>query len=170
MKSGSTWLKFGLASLLTAASTAYASTWNTFVQAYNEETALFFFDADTVIKQPDSVTLWVKYVHTKAPDSDGSWSTAQRYVIICSKRTAQSQGYSLYDKDGKFIRSSSTLGRVADIVPDSILEGIHKAVCTPDFPKNKSGDHYFPVKDNDIFSYTRRFMEFRESQKDSAPK
>lgn len=155
-------------SLLT--SHAIASTWNTFAEAYNVDSALFFFDADTVLKQGDTVTLWVKYVNTKQPDSDGSWATASRYVITCSKRTAQVMTTSLYDKDGKFIRSLNNPGQPRDIVPDSILEGVHKAVCTPDFPRNKSGDLYFPVKDNDIFQHTRSFVEYMESKKDQAPK
>ena len=154
---------------LTSSST-FASTWNTFVEAYNSETALFYFDADTVIKQSDVVTLWVKYVNTKQPDSDGSWSTASRYVLTCSKRTAQVMTASLYDKEGKFMRSLPNPERPFDISPDSILEGVHKAACTADFPRNKSGTLYFPVKDNDIYQHTRSFLEYLESKKDSAPK
>ena len=153
-----------------ASSPAVASTWNTFVEAYNAETALFFFDADTVTKQGDTVTLWVKYVNTKKADADGSWATASRYVLTCSKRTAQVLTSSLYDKDGKFMRSFPNPGQSQDIVPDSILEGVHKAACTPDFPRNKSGNLYFPVKDNDIFQHTRSFLEYLESRKDQAPK
>ena len=149
---------------------AIASNWNTFAQAYNVDSALFFFDADTVLKQGDTVTLWMKSVNTKQPDSDGSWATASRYVITCSKRTAQVMTNSLYDKDGKFISSRNTPGQPTDIIPDSILEEIHKAVCTPDFPRNKSGNLYFPVKGNDIFQYTRFFVEYIESKKDQAPK
>jgi hypothetical protein len=169
MRSIQTKSAFAMAALLASASCP-ASTWNTFTQAYNEETALFFFDADTVLKQGDSVTLWVKYVNTKAPDSDGSWATAQRYTIICSKRTAQVISSSIYDKDGKFIKSFPQTEKAVDIVPDSILEGVHQAACTADFPKNKSGKLYFSVGGNDIFQYTRRYLEYRESQKDQAPK
>jgi hypothetical protein len=147
-----------------------ASTWNTFTSAFNEETALFFFDADTVSKQGDSVALWVKYVNTKVPDSDGSWSTASRYIIVCSKRTAQILSSSIYDRDGKFMKSYPRPGKAEEIVPDSILEAIHAAACSADFPKNKSGKQYFPVSDNDIFEHTRRYLELRESQRDQAPK
>jgi hypothetical protein len=157
-----------LAALL-ASSSGLASTWNTFAEAFNEETALFFFDADTVLKQGDSVTLWVKYVNTKKPDSDGSWSTAQRTLIVCSKRTQQILSSSIYDKDGNFIRSFSEPGKVRDIAPDSIIEGIHQAACAADFPRNKSKKLYFPVDDNDIYQHTRRYLEYRESQRDKAP-
>ena len=39
---------------------AIASNWNTFAQAYNVDSALFFFDADTVLKQGDTVTVTVE--------------------------------------------------------------------------------------------------------------
>ena len=148
---------------------ANASSWNTFARAYNDE-ALFFFDADTVDKQGDTTTLWVKSVKTKAPDSDGSWSTAYRYVIVCSKRTAQPTSVSLYDREGKFMRAFPKAGAAMDILPDSILEGIHKTVCTTDFPRSKSREQYFPVRDNDIFLHTKNYMDYVESQKDNAPK
>lgn len=158
-----------LVSCIFLAMPSLASTWNTFAKAFNTESALFFFDSDTVIRQPDMVTLWVKYVNTKAPDADGSWLTAQRYVFTCSKRTAQVMTTSLYDKDGKFFKSLPNPGRATDIVPDTILEQILQAVCTSDFPKNKSRDLYFPVEDNDIVSHTKRWVEYVETLKDKAP-
>jgi hypothetical protein len=149
---------------------AVASTWNTFAKAFNTETALFFFDADTVQKQTDNVTIWIKYVNTVKPDLDGSWATAARYTLTCSKRKSQILTSSIYDKDGKFIRSYPNPGKPIDIAPDSILEEILTATCQPDFPRNKSREFYFAVKDNDIFAHTKRFMEYIESQKDAAPK
>lgn len=41
---------------------ASASTWNTFAVAFNADHALYFFDADSVVKDGDTTTLWVKYV------------------------------------------------------------------------------------------------------------
>lgn len=150
--------------------TAAASTWNTFTQAFNKDIGLWFFDADTIQKQKDTITIWIKYVNTVKADNDGSWATASRYIFTCSKRKTQVLTSSIYDKDGNFIRSYPTPGSQVDITPDSILEGIYTAVCKPDFPKNKSGELYFQVKDNDIFAHTKQFMEYLESQKDAAPK
>lgn len=154
---------------VTLMGTASASTWNTFAQAFNSETALYYFDADTVQKQGENVTLWVKYVKTVVPDKDGSWSTASKYVITCGKRKAQVLTSSIYDKNTKFIKTYSTPEAPSDIVPDSILEAIYVAVCTPNFPKDKSGKLYFPIKNNDIYSHTADFMNYLETQKDTAP-
>jgi hypothetical protein len=161
--------KFALVvAALLASSSGLASTWNVFTSAINDD-AVFFFDADTVVKQGDSVTLWVKYVNTKKPDSDGSWSTAQRTLIVCSKRTHQILSSSIYDKDGKFIRSFSEPGKVFEIAPDSIIEGIHKAACAAGFPRNKSEKLYVEIFDNDIYQHTKRYLQALESQRDRAP-
>lgn len=150
--------------------TTFASTWNVFTKAYNSESALFYFDADSVIRRGDAVILWVKYVNVKYPDSDGSWSTASRYELTCSNRTAKILAASTYDKTGKFIASQQNPGRANEIAPDSILEGILKAACTRDFPRSKSRKLYFPVKDNDIFQDVivhRMVLDYRAGTKDT---
>jgi hypothetical protein len=150
--------------------TATASTWNSFRRAYNSDIALYFFDADTVVKQGETVTLWIKHVRTKTSDADGSWQSSMREIVNCPKRTAQILSYSIYNKDGSFIRSVNLAGAASDIAPDSILEQIHKAVCSADFPRSQSRDLYFPVENNDPATYTRIFVEYLEGQKDLAPK
>jgi hypothetical protein len=147
---------------------ATASTWNVFAQTFTKN-SLFFFDADTVLKEPDTVTIWVKYVNTVTPDTDGSWATASRFVFKCSKRKSQALTSSTYDKDGKFMHSPPNPSPQRDITPDTIVEGMYTAACQKDFPKNKSEEFYFPVKDNDIYAFTKRYVEDIESKKDLAP-
>ena len=155
---------------LTFSNVCLASTWNTFAKAFNADIALFFFDADTVTKQGDTVTLWIKYVNTRKPENDGSWSTARKYSFSCAKRTAQAFTASVYDKDGKFLRSSSIVSEIRDVEPDSILEEIQKTACASDFPRNKSKVQYYPVLDNNVFEHTRVFIDYVDSQIDHAPK
>lgn len=147
---------------------ATASTWNVFNHAFNDDT-LFYFDADTVQKQSDTVTLWLKYVKLIKADSDGSWSTAMKYTLTCSTRKYQVFASSTYDKDGKFMASNSNPGTQKDITPDSLIEEMHKVSCQKDFPKNKSREKYFPVDDNNIFAHSKRYVEYVESKKDAAP-
>ena len=155
--------------LVLATAQVEAATWNTFSQAYNEE-SLFFFDADTVIKAGDTTTVWIKYVKTHAPDDDGSWSTAQRTVVNCKKHTTQTVAVSLYAKDQKFMRSANGVSKETEPAPESILEELVKAVCTPDFPKSTAKKNYFPVANNDIYTHTASYYQYMLSQKDSAPK
>ena len=153
------------------ASQSFAATWYTFTRNYTDA-ALYFFDLDTIIKQGDTITIWVKYVNDQSsPDSDGSYSTAQKTLYTCSKRTMQVFTSVIYDKTGKFIRTFPEPSTVIDLVPGSVGEGILKTICAPDFPKNKSGDLYFAVDGNDIFKHTQLYFDFqRAKNNDPAPK
>lgn len=149
-------------------SPVFASTWN-YIPVGNDE-AVFYFDADTVVKTRETTTLWVKYVQTTAPDTDGSWSSAVNWRLNCSKRTIQSLGWSSYTKEGKFIKSGEKVGQESAVIPDSTGEAVLKIACQANFPRDTSGTTYFKINDNDIFQATSRLVELRKSQQDNAPK
>jgi hypothetical protein len=149
-------------------SNAQASTWN-FAWVGNDEVR-YFFDADTVEKNKELVTVWIKTVQTAAPDNDGSWSMALRWRMNCSKRTILSLASSTYDKDGKFLKSSTLPGTDAAVVPDSTGESMLKIACEANFPRDSSGEKYFKLNGIDVFQATRNYVDMRKSQVDSAPK
>lgn len=153
--------------LLSAAASAFASSWH-FTWAGNNET-LFFFDADTVEKNREITTVWVKIVRTNRPDTDGSWATAVRWRMNCTKRTIQTLASSDYDQDGKFMKSYPNPGKETEVIPDSTGESMLKIACAADFPKNKSNKEYFKIDNNDVFQATRNYIEYVKSQKDTAP-
>lgn len=165
MKNG---VLFGLLLSLFGAS-ASASEWNNFVTGTDE--GEYFFDASTVVKTKDVVTLWVKVVQKNKADSWGSWASANNWRMNCSKRTIQTLGWSAYEADGKFLKSNSISTSEDSIIPDSIGEGIMKVVCTTDFPKNSPATKnlYFKIDDNDVFAATKRFIEAKKSRIDNAP-
>jgi hypothetical protein len=160
---------FSLALLASLASTlAIASNWH-FAWVGNKEIR-YFFDAESIEKTKEAITVWVKTVKTSQADSDGSWATALRWRFNCSKKTIQSLSMSLYDKDGKFLRSSQGSNADEPVVPDSTGEAMLKIVCKPGFPNDKSGNEYFKVEDNDVFRATKTYVDLLGSQIDSAPK
>ena len=77
---------------------------------------------------------------------------------------------SAYDKNGKFIKSYPNPAREQEVVPDSTGEGMLKIACVTDFPKDKPDKPYFTISGNDVFAFTRQFVEWADSQKDQAPK
>ena len=162
--------RLALALACVCAAPVYASEWQIFADT-NGTNAYYFFDRATVLKQGGSVTLWIKYVQNLSkPDTDGSYATAMKEVYVCSKRTNQILSYSTYDKDGQFIKSKQNAGTVTDIAPDTIGEGIFKAVCSSDFPNNKSRKLYVPATNNDPFKHTADLFEYFRAQKtDLAP-
>lgn len=154
--------------LMTCAS-ALASNWH-FALVGNDDTK-YFFDADTVEKGKDkTVLVWIKTVQTTKPDTDGSWATAYRWKLNCTKRTLQTLMWSTYDPDGKFIKSYSNPSAEQAVVPDSTGEATLKMACEPSFPNDKSAKNYFKIDNNDPFLATRNFVEYQKSQIDQAPK
>lgn len=150
---------------------AFASEWNSFILVNNEDSE-YFFDAESVNKTKDTVTLWVKSVQKSKVDKDGSWSMANNWQINCSKRTLKGLSWSTYDSAGQFIRSNSTGGLETSVVPDSVGEGVLKTACMADFPRNTPGTKtsYFKIEGNDVFASTKQFVEFYKSRVDNAPK
>lgn len=150
---------------------AFASEWNTFM-AVGSDDAEYFFDAESVNKTKNTVTLWVKTVQKSKPEPDGSWSTAYNYRMNCPNRTTQVLSMSTYDSTGQFIASNSTSRPEKSAVPDSIGEGVLKIACMADFPRNTPGTKtsYFKIEGNDIFAATKLFVEFYKGRVDNAPK
>src|SRR5512140_3363363 len=85
---------------------AHASSWRYLNAASDDMVA--YFDAESVVKKGNTVTLWIKYVNEpNTPDSDGSYSSAQKMVYFCKKRTSQVLTSTSYDKSKKIIRAFS---------------------------------------------------------------
>ena len=150
---------------------AFASEWNNFT-AVSTDDAEYFFDAESVNKTKDTVTLWTKSVQKSKPELDGSWSTAYNWRLNCPNRTIQLLSWSAYDSAGQFIKSNSTPGQEKSAVPDSIGAGILKVACMADFPRNTPATQtsYFKIVGNDIFAATKLFVELNNSRVDNAPK
>jgi hypothetical protein len=148
-----------------------SATWNLVA---SNDTELFFFDADTVAKHGDTVTLWLKYVrNVKVPYEDGIYATSQKLDFSCASRTVSKFNISTYDKEGKFIRSYAAPENqeTQKIDPGTVYDLVLKAACSSDFPKSKSRELYFPVEGNDIFRYTADYFKVEEESKiDLAPK
>lgn len=152
------------------ASSSSASAWNVINFAYNDDT-IYYFDAETVVKSGDVITVWTKYVRLRTAEKDTSWSTAQRAIYSCQKRTFQAIATSIYDKKGEFIKSYPQGGALPiEVVPDTLGEQILKAVCSPNFPRGTDRSVYFPVPKNDVLEHARSFREYAESMIDQSPK
>lgn len=147
-----------------------SATWNVFNRAFNDKTS-FYFDANSVVRIGDLVTVWLKSVQNKKyPVEDGVYSRAQKTDFSCTKRTAQDNYDSTYDKDGKYIRSYVVPGDIVNITEGTLYAGMLKAVCSPDFPSSSSKELYFPVVGNDIIKETDIYYKSQEDKKtDIAP-
>ena len=150
------------------ASTAHSSSWH-FLWVGNSETR-YFFDAESLEKNKNIVIIWIKTVQVNQGDKDGSWASALRWRIDCTKKTIQTLAASTYDQNGKFMKSTSGVSSEDVVIPDSTGDGVLKVACKPNFPKDTSGDEYFKLNGVDVFQATRNYAEMQKAQTDTAPK
>ncbi len=147
-----------------------ASAWNTFGNV-SGSSMLIYFDAESVVRRPDVVTVWLKYVYdTGSKQSDNVYSLALRMAFNCKARTTQVLTSSSYDRDGVFIRTDSTAGTPQDIIPDSLGDGMAKAICAANFPNDKSGSQYAPTLKNDPRGEAAMWFDYKRAKSaDPAP-
>lgn len=154
---------------LVAPVTSFASSWNIF-WTVNSNSSVYFFDADSIQREPGQVMIWIKGVRKELPDADGAWATAIRYRIDCKKKTYQALSVSDYNSSNEFIKSYPKIGPVTTPAPDSVGEGIINVVCQNSFPNDKSkNSDYSKIEDNDIFAATKRLVRFQKDNADKAP-
>jgi hypothetical protein len=145
---------------------AHASNWKVLDSGNNA--MVNFVDAETIDKKGDNITIWWKQIYDEGSVlSDGSYSMAERVVVNCKNKTLQVLMWTDYDKSQKYMSSSSTPGKVAETIPDSVGQGVLKEVCNKNFPSNLSS-----VKDNDIYGFSALYFDnLKNPQKyDPAPK
>ncbi len=150
--------------------TPFVANWFIF-NAVGNGSILYFFDPETVVKNGDSITIWLKYVNEeKSPDTDGSYSTAQKEEFVCSKKTNQVLLSSTYNKNQQLVLTSTKNGPILDIQPNSMASEMIKIICSPDFPQNKKSDLYFPIEGGDIYAYAKKYFDYIKAKKsDPAP-
>ena len=141
---------------------AHASSWNwTAVEGGDSE---FFFDAESVQKAGDTVTVWVKLVK-----KDLTGASAMRWKYDCAKRTMQSSNFTRFDGQNKFLTSSSKIHE-QDVLPDSLGDVFMRIACSPRFPELNADSLYRPAPKNDVFATTKAVVESDKSLSASAPK
>jgi len=154
--------------LAAASASVFASSWHLI---FSSDTDIAqFFDAESVEKSPDGVSVWLKLVRLNAADAQGVWSSAIKWRIHCTKKTIQWLARSEYDQNNKFIRSYEGSPKLKAIVPDSKGDEIARIVCQPDFPRNTSEKDYIKVENNDVFIAARVWAETLRDMLDKAPK
>ncbi len=143
------------------AAQAQASTWK--LLDARGDGQLNFFDADTVEKHGDTVTIWRKMVFDEGKALPGGiYARAEHMVFDCAKKTFQVVEYSDYDKDHKFTSGSRIPSSPDAARKGSVADYLMQEVCSVSFPAPKP-----PIKDNDVYTYAKYLFE--GFHKDSAP-
>lgn len=165
------WNRLALVLACVCAAPVDAAEWQIFGTT-STDNSYYFFDRETVSRQGNTVTVWIKNVNNPTQNNEfGVYAIAAREVFNCVQRTYQTMTSTNYDKNEKFIRSYPKPDEVVEARPGSVYAAILKVVCTSDFPKDKSGNLYYPATNNDIFQHAAKLFEFRSAiYTDSAPK
>ena len=157
-------LVFGLAPMV-----SFASAWHLLWSVQSDNSG-YFFDAETVEKQSEYRSVWIKSVRKRSPDADGAWASSYRYKINCKNKNYRILFVSDYDSSNRFIKSYPNPSEERSPPPDSIAEAILVTVCKSSFPNDSSEkSDYWKVPDNDVFSATRKLREWDDKKSDNAP-
>ncbi len=150
-----------LAAAVLCAAPAQASTWK--LMEARGDGQFNFYDADTVQKSGNTVTIWRKVVFDDTKTLPGGvYARAERMVFDCSKKTFQVVEMSNYDKSRKFMTGSRIPSDAVSPRVGSVADYLLQEVCGAGFPTAKP-----PVANNDVYAYARYLFE--GFQKDSAP-
>ena len=119
-----------LACLLSASVAVAEGRW--IVVGEGRDAAEIAIDADTVQRNGDVVTVWVRHNNV----SDGDWFNGKRATQIlrrvtysCLAMTVRPLAMVQYAADGTVLASSASAGDVQPIVPDTVEEAAWHAVC-----------------------------------------
>lgn len=152
-------LGLALVSPAALAQSGTPAAWHYFSNA-GTDVSRWYFDARSVERSGATLTIWIKYVkRPDTPDSDGSYSTAQRYAYDCAANTSQILASVIYDRDARFMRTLPNPGSVTPIRPGSVAEAIMKTVCSSTFPREPGSGGYEAVAGGDIYAHSAAYWD-----------
>lgn len=148
---------------------AHSATWFLFRNAISDD-GLYFFDGDTVEKNENSKTIWIKNIKNKnLIIKNKTYSEVIKYSVYCEKRKIQTLSAAFYDKKDNPIGMIPELNDLYDIIPGTIFEKMFKVICSADFPMNPSlnftGNAYSRVSENNPYKFTEEFFEIMRPKK-----
>ncbi len=122
-----------IAALVMAATPAYAANWVYVTTDVNDTD--FYYDADTIVRSGNQVTVWEKFDHSR-DKTVKERERKRRYRYDCAQRTSALLDSIIYYPDGK--SSSFTWNayeqETKPIVPDTVGDVTFKAVCAATAP------------------------------------
>jgi hypothetical protein len=131
--------------------------------------ALVFFDADSIVKEGETIEVWVKTVRLKKPFLNGAWGISVRKRHDCQRRTGHYMAFVNYDYDGTYKSSEKGLSSSNYVPPGSIEETLLNVFCTAGFPGDKSGSVYGTESYKDVFKARSAYLKYLLDLGNSAP-
>jgi hypothetical protein len=121
-------------SVASLATPAFAADW-IFADAIDANGTLHYYDADTIQRTGNQVTVWEKWDHSR----DKTEKIRERKLRVrydCAERTSTSLNTIIYFPDGKteFFTWEAYQQTADPVVPESIADAKLNAVCTATSP------------------------------------
>ena len=112
--------------LALAPGAAFAADWVSVGKSTTGTEALV--DAQSIAQSGTATRVWVKFVYSK-PQASGASSTSQLYALHCVAREYRVVSFADYASDGNVVRSGRGMEQLEPIIPESMAEAVHGAVC-----------------------------------------
>ncbi len=142
------------AALAVACAQAGAATWNVFVSDGGDERGLrrTFFDADSVVRQGDAVTVSFEAMHdveVEPSRQEGAYKSLDRRTFHCGARTLETTDAEAFDWDGNRSVQPGSDGHPVVVPRGSDEEHWLDAACAATFPRPQPGGSFVRVPQND---------------------
>jgi len=124
-----------------------------------DTTGLFFFDAQSVVRKGDTVTVWIRQAMDPArPDGGATALIAAHDVFDCKENSIRTLQADMFARDGTLLHSDRR--DKPAFYPEADTPGAHfvKVACLPDFPALAHPDLYTAVPAGDMNAYAARFF------------
>ncbi len=148
------------------------ATWYYFVNGISD-TAVFFFEYNSIEKQGNAVTLLEKFIRdSEKAEPNEINSMTQKITYFCDKRTSRTLARSSYNKKGELVFTSTDESEETVVKSNTLAESMLTAVCSADFPQAEGSDLYKPIAaDSDVYAAAHRYFDYLKAAKDDpAPK
>jgi len=135
----------------------HAAPWHLF--KLNGPAGLFFFDAHSVVRKGDTVTIWIRQaMDTARPDAGRTAVIAAHDVFDCKARSIRTLRADMYARDGTLLDSDRR--DKPDFFPEADTPGAHfvDIACLPDFPALTHPDLYSAVPAGDLNAYAAQYF------------
>ena len=149
-----------IAVLALAAPVAQAASWR--LLEVSSDTGLFFFDAHSVTRGGDTVTVWIRQLKDPGPLEAGRPAViAAHDEFDCKARSIRTLQADTLARDGTFLHSDRR--DKPAFFPEAGTPGDRfiTIACLPDFPALKHPDLYSAVPGGDMDAYAARFFADR---------
>jgi hypothetical protein len=128
----------------------YSAEWYVF-DNYTDD-AFFYFDKSNIENNQDSKTIWLMAIDTNYKKYKSDFKTINKITFYCKSKKIWYLNQIEFDNKNKLIKQFGEKSTLDDVIPDTVMEGLFKKVCSKNFPYENGYDKV----DGDVIHHAKQ--------------